>query len=79
MYTYNRTTTRIVPRVRFNPAIKKHRDIFGNYLRTRSWSSDLRFYLEWPYDNIPAMCQDKLTRYFLNVPRASHPWEEDLK
>jgi hypothetical protein len=79
MYDYTRTTTRLTPRVRFDPASKKHREIFAYFLKNRAWTGDVRFYLEWPYLTIPDMCQDKLTRFYLGVPRIAHPWEEDAE
>lgn len=69
MYHYNSARAQITPRVLFDPGNKKHREGYAYFLKHRSWPRDLHFYLEWPYVNIPAMCQDRLTRYFLKVPQ----------
>lgn len=71
-YHYNSARVRIAPRTQFDPANKKHRDIYTHFLKHKSWPGDLNFYLEWPYDSIPSMCQDRIARYFLKVPLSDY-------
>ena len=68
MFFYkSRATDSMVPRVSFDPANKTHREIYAKFLRNKKWEGPIRFYLEWPYYDIPAMCQAKLCHYFLKV------------
>ena len=52
------------PIVMFNPADKKHRDIYSEFLKNRSWSkSPVRFHVTEDHDNVVSMVHEMLANY----------------
>ena len=52
----------------FNPADPKDREEFKFFLQKSKWRSGYcPFALEFPFDNIPVMIHDKLSRHTLKV------------
>lgn len=50
-------------RVVFNPADTGHLMEFAAFIKYRNWRAGCPFYLEEPYDNIPAMLNAKVARH----------------
>lgn len=54
------------PFVVFDPADRKHRELFGKYCESGSWGScPYRFTLDEDHGNLTATLQRKLTEYYL--------------
>jgi hypothetical protein len=54
------------PSVIFEPTNQNHRKWFAKFLINRSWRDcPVQFYLEQEFADVPTMCQDKLTSYYL--------------
>lgn len=50
----------------FDPKNKRHQRELRYFLENRTWKTSCPFYLEFPYDNIPAMCQEKFALHALS-------------
>lgn len=53
------------PRVIFDPQNSKHRLDFAHFFKYNKWSEPCRFFLEDPYEDIPAMIKDKLITHYM--------------
>ena len=52
--------------VMFDPANKKHRIIYQDFLKNRSWSkSPVRFHLTEDHDNVVSMVHETLANYYI--------------
>jgi hypothetical protein len=54
------------PRREFNPADKKDLLELKHFKQKGKWKNGCPFYLEDPFVDIPAMCENKFTRYMLD-------------
>lgn len=55
----------VKPRVNFDPANRKHRLDYAQFLKYNNWKNGCKYLLEEPYVDIPTMIQDKLVRHYL--------------
>jgi hypothetical protein len=53
------------PRREFNPADKKDLQELKFFKKKGKWKNGCPFYLEDPFVDIPAMCENKFTTYML--------------
>lgn len=51
----------------FDPNNQEHLDYFRKFLNTGKWVNGCYFKQEFPWNNIPDMIKDKVTRHFLGV------------
>jgi hypothetical protein len=58
--------TRFAERRLFNPADKKDLMELKYFLKHNKWKQGCPFYLEYPWEEIPAMCQHKYSLHMLN-------------
>ena len=54
------------PRKEFDPANKKDLQEFKFFKKNGKWKNGCPFYLEDPFIDIPAMCENKFTSYMLD-------------
>jgi hypothetical protein len=54
------------PRREFDPANKKDLQEFKFFKKYGKWKDGCPFYLEDPFVEIPAMCENKFTNYMLD-------------
>jgi hypothetical protein len=53
------------PRKEFDPANQKDLQEFKFFKKNGKWKNGCPFYLEDPFIDIPAMCENKFTNYML--------------
>jgi hypothetical protein len=49
----------------FDPKKKEDLNELSYFLKHTKWKNGCPFFIEWPYENIVAMCQEKYTKYML--------------
>ena len=49
----------------FDPKKKDDLKELSYFMKYHKWKEGCPFYVEWPYENIVAMCQAKYTKYML--------------
>lgn len=55
------------PTIIFDPTERTHRRWYADFLTRRSWRHcPVQFYLEQEFSDVPTMCQDKLSSYYLS-------------
>lgn len=53
----------------FNPTNKKDLAAYGYFIRNSKWENGCPFWLEWPYQSVPAMIKDKIVRNMFSADR----------
>lgn len=54
-------------RRRFDPNKKEDLDELRFFLKNNKWKKGCPFFVEDPWEDIPAMCRDKYTRHMLHA------------
>ena len=54
-------------RVMFDPRNQEHKAQYAYFLKNGKWEKPCAFKLEYPFDSIPHMINDKLAREFLQI------------
>ena len=55
-------------RIRFDPADKKHVEVYRNFLINHTWGKEgCPFELQWPHLSIPDMVKDKIINHYLKI------------
>ena len=49
----------------FDPKKKEDLKELSYFLKNNKWKTGCPFFIEWPYENIVAMCQEKYSRHML--------------
>jgi len=52
-------------RTKFNPADTDHLKELGYFKKHGTWKNGCPFHLEWPFQDVVTMCQNKYTDYML--------------
>jgi len=55
----------VYPKRIFNPESPEDLKVFENFTNQLAWHGPCPFYLEWPYEEIPAMIKDKILQKHL--------------
>lgn len=55
----------VYPKHNFDPTSQEDLKIFEKFTNELAWNGPCPFYLEWPYEEIPAMIKDKILRQHL--------------
>ena len=66
MHDMSPTIARFLKQRRFfDPKKKEDLKELSYFLKNNRWKTGCPFFIEWPYENIIVMCQEKYTRYML--------------
>lgn len=60
------TLSHLNPRRLFDPSKKEDLRELKFYVENLKWKDGCPFYLEYPWEEIPAMCKDKYALYMLS-------------
>lgn len=66
MHDMSPTIARFLKQRRFfDPKKKEDLKELSFFLKNNKWKQGCPFYVEWPYENIVAMCQEKYAKHML--------------
>lgn len=55
----------VYPKRVFDPKNPEDLKVFQRFLKEMTWDGPCPFYLEWPYEEIPAMIKDRILNHHI--------------